>query len=358
MRKKNLNLSRLEKLPETELLKLNNEYNEIIKDNNKFLDNFDIHFENFKSCYLQLEQKVKEINIFFKSNFRVNQTETGIFSKSIERHLVFDQKTKIEYEKKLEEIIKIYVHLLKYNDIFPSISFYPEKINYLSDNIFNCNRHKRNNNLHLFNFEIETLEKDSGKPSGYGVDIFNFEALNGYKSLSFQLNIPKNYSFFTQSSRNFPKAIAEKLIYEKVFADQNSDYEKILRKIELILRARKKGKEKIENIGYVYVLSNEAYKNIYKIGSTYGLPEERAEELTGTGHLSPFKVESHIKIQSAEYYEKNIHNLLKDYRVKQNREFFEIDLNKIKNCLKQVSEISEKGSKKITLIELKKEINL
>ena len=34
MRKKNLNLSRLEKLPETELLKLNNEYNEIIKDNN------------------------------------------------------------------------------------------------------------------------------------------------------------------------------------------------------------------------------------------------------------------------------------------------------------------------------------
>ena len=32
-----------------ELLKLNNEYNEIIKDNNKFLDNFDIHFENFKS---------------------------------------------------------------------------------------------------------------------------------------------------------------------------------------------------------------------------------------------------------------------------------------------------------------------
>tara|TARA_B100000029_G_scaffold478574_1_gene524806 strand:- start:76 stop:228 length:153 start_codon:yes stop_codon:yes gene_type:complete len=35
-----------------------------------------------------------------------------------------------------------------------------------------------------------------------------------------------------------------------------------------------------------------------------------------------------------------------------------IDLNKIKNCLKQVSEISEKGSKKITLTDLKKEINL
>jgi hypothetical protein len=44
MRKKNLNLSRLEKLPESELLKLNTEHNEIIKDKNKFLDNFDRYF--------------------------------------------------------------------------------------------------------------------------------------------------------------------------------------------------------------------------------------------------------------------------------------------------------------------------
>ena len=130
------------------------------------------------------------------------------------------------------------------------------------------------------------------------------------------------------------------------------------RQIELILRGRKKEKEKIENVGYIYVLSNKAYPKIYKIGSTYGDVHERAEDLTGTGHLIPFKVEAKIKIKSAEYYEKKTHALLNSYRVKQNREFFEIDLNKIKNCLKQVSEISKKGSKKITLTDLKKEINL
>ena len=108
--------------------------------------------------------------------------------------------------------------------------------------------------------------------------------------------------------------------------------------------------------GYVYVLSNEAYPNIYKIGSTYGLPEERAEELTGTGHLTPFKVVGKIKVQSAEYYEKSIHKLLNKFRVKQGREFFKLDLPKIKECLKQVSNISEKGSKKITLAKMQKVI--
>ena len=88
------------------------------------------------------------------------------------------------------------------------------------------------------------------------------------------------------------------------------------------------------------------------------MPEERAEELTGTGHLTPFKVVGKTKIQSAEYYEKSIHKLLKNYRVKQGREFFKLDLSLIKNCLKQVSEISEKGTKKITLAKMQKEINL
>lgn len=131
------------------------------------------------------------------------------------------------------------------------------------------------------------------------------------------------------------------------------------RQIELILRGRKKDKEKAENLGYIYVLSNKSLPpNTYKIGSTYGNPEERAEELTGTGHLTPFKVEFSIEIKSAEYYEKKIHSLLNGYRVKQNREFFELDLDKIKNCLKQVSVISEKGSKQISLAVLKKEVNV
>lgn len=128
------------------------------------------------------------------------------------------------------------------------------------------------------------------------------------------------------------------------------------RQLELILRGRKNEKEKNENFGYIYVLSNKAYPNIYKIGSTYNNVDARAEELTGTGHLMPFKVESQIKIKSAEYYEKKIHSILSSYRVKQNREFFELDLDKIKFCLKEINKITNKGEKKLSLVELKKEI--
>ena len=112
-------------------------------------------------------------------------------------------------------------------------------------------------------------------------------------------------------------------------------------------------------LGYVYVLSNKSLsQNIYKIGSTYGDPDKRAEELTGTGHLHPFRVEEKINIKSAEYYEKKIHSLLSNYRVKKNREFFELDLDKIKSCLKDIYKITDKGEKKLSLADLKKEIKV
>ena len=136
-------------------------------------------------------------------------------------------------------------------------------------------------------------------------------------------------------------------------------YEREKRKIELLVRQTKKRDYKEENIGTIYIMSNESLpEDTYKIGSTYGLAVERAEELTGTGNLNPFIVVGEIKIQSAEYYEKLIHKLLDDYRVKKGREFFKLDLGKIKECLEQVSEISRKGEDKITFSELKKEIRL
>ena len=58
------------------------------------------------------------------------------------------------------------------------------------------------------------------------------------------------------------------------------------------------GNFNMENVGYVYVFSNKSLPpNTYKIGSTYKLPEERAEQLSGTAHLTPFKVVYKIKIQ-------------------------------------------------------------
>lgn len=186
----------------------------------------------------------------------------------------------------------------------------------------------------------------------HSINFYNHsDFMSSYLKIKKNFNI--NYTPAPGEDTNYYKRSAE----YSLFQEKSIEFiEKFLRKIDLAIRAKSKANKKDESIGYVYVLSNEAYPNIYKIGSTYGLPEERAEELTGTGHLTPFKVVGKIKIQSAEYYEKSIHKLLNKFRVKQGREFFKLDLIKIKECLKQVSSISEKGSKRITLMKMQKEI--
>ena len=133
---------------------------------------------------------------------------------------------------------------------------------------------------------------------------------------------------------------------------------KILPFLESRVRKIERIKHAATNNSYVYVLSNKSHPSIYKIGSTNGTPKDRAAELSSTGVLHPFKVSFQIEIKNAEYYEKSIHKLLKDYRVKQGREFFKFDLNNIKDCLEQVSEISEKGEKKLTLSDLKERIKI
>ena len=131
----------------------------------------------------------------------------------------------------------------------------------------------------------------------------------------------------------------------------------MLRKIELVKRAKFKQTKKKDNLGTVYLLSNPAYKDpvLYKIGSTYQLVEERIEELSGeTGVAYPFKLEFKIKIQDAEYFEKLIHKLLKDYRFKKNKEYFILDKKKIQEIFKTIVEISNKGTKRVKLDSLKK----
>ena len=74
-------MKRLEKLSDTELIKLTKDHKQAILENNKLLDNFEQHFDNFKECYFLLEKKVREINEFFYSNFKIELREVGVFSK-------------------------------------------------------------------------------------------------------------------------------------------------------------------------------------------------------------------------------------------------------------------------------------
>ena len=116
--------------------------------------------------------------------------------------------------------------------------------------------------------------------------------------------------------------------FDKIIDENN----KLGRRIELILRSRKRSVELAENFNYVYVFSNKSYpKNTYKIGWTSGLPEDRADQLSSeTGVLHPFKVEYSKKFKDAENVEKKIHQHFNEYRVRKNKEYFDLDIKKIK----------------------------
>ena len=134
--------------------------------------------------------------------------------------------------------------------------------------------------------------------------------------------------------------------------------ENILRKIELTSRKQTKKRVKKENFGYVYVLKSIGYPGMYKIGSTYGLAEERAEELSGTNVPDPWTVATKIKILDALYYEKQVHKMLAQYRYRKGREFFKLDLSIIKECLKNIMTISDNGRKRVSLPVLKRKVKI
>jgi len=87
---------------------------------------------------------------------------------------------------------------------------------------------------------------------------------------------------------------------------------------------------------YIYVLSNKAIPNLYKIGWTSGLPEDRADELTTTGVPHPYKVEYSKKFKNAVQIEKQCHDHFKKNRVANNREFFEVPINEIKDYIDSI----------------------
>ena len=83
-------------------------------------------------------------------------------------------------------------------------------------------------------------------------------------------------------------------------------------------------------IGYIYCLSNESYKDTYKIGFTKNDPLTRMAQLNTTGLLYPFKLEFAKQVKNYQDKEKKLHLIFDKYRVNKNREFFKIELKEIK----------------------------
>ena len=92
----------------------------------------------------------------------------------------------------------------------------------------------------------------------------------------------------------------------------------------------------MEEKGFVYVMSNPSYRNVFKIGTTSNLEKRRCDLSSASGVLSPFKIIYSARISEAEKIEKLVHERLKKSRVRKNREFF-----KAKNSVEIVRKVRE-----------------
>jgi hypothetical protein len=85
--------------------------------------------------------------------------------------------------------------------------------------------------------------------------------------------------------------------------------------------------------GIVYVLVNEAFDNYVKIGKTINL-EQRLRQLDNTSVPLPFRCVYAVSVEDMDNVEKLAHNAFADQRVRNNREFFEIDAQRVISALK------------------------
>lgn len=94
--------------------------------------------------------------------------------------------------------------------------------------------------------------------------------------------------------------------------------------------------------GYVYVLSNASYPDLYKIGFTTRDINSRVEELSSaTGVPTPFKVEYAQMFKDCMQAEKYIHSILEipGGRVSKQREFFKVPLSTIIETIKYAKKV-------------------
>ena len=101
--------------------------------------------------------------------------------------------------------------------------------------------------------------------------------------------------------------------------------------------ARKKNiySNKGEGNQWVYILSNPTTPGLLKIGYTTQTPDERAKQISNaTGVALPYKVEWAFKCFDGEQLEGEIHRKLVEYRINNQREFFQIDLENAKKVIK------------------------
>ena len=91
-----------------------------------------------------------------------------------------------------------------------------------------------------------------------------------------------------------------------------------------------------DKIEYVYCMTNKSFNSdLVKIGWTKNDPNKRAQQLYTTGVPSPFTIEFVIKTQDGRALETRIHSYLSHCRVNNSREFFNINVQDLRNILNE-----------------------
>lgn len=86
--------------------------------------------------------------------------------------------------------------------------------------------------------------------------------------------------------------------------------------------------------GKVYVLTNDLMPGIVKIGITEGKVEDRIKSLDNTSLPMPFRFYFAIETERFKEIELLTHNAFSAFRVRENREFFQIDPERVVAALK------------------------
>ena len=90
-------------------------------------------------------------------------------------------------------------------------------------------------------------------------------------------------------------------------------------------------------IGFIYIMSNPAHPGLLKIGQTSKDPDIRRNDLNSTGVPEDFILEYRALTSDYHRLEKEIHQKLNNYRYRQDREFFKIEVQDAITTIKAVA---------------------
>jgi len=90
--------------------------------------------------------------------------------------------------------------------------------------------------------------------------------------------------------------------------------------------------------GWIYIVTNETYEGMYKIGFTDRDPDIRIDELYTTGVPTKFSKIYECLVENAYELEQKLHRELSEYRLVDNREFFKCDVQKIFDAIDSIKQ--------------------